>query len=322
MNEFRNVGPRPICQGTPPAEHELLTDPSAGATSGQYPMTNHGAGAVTAPRLVLVWFGDDPSRPQVEQFAQDLANAGIVLSVLSGFGVQQVTYLASIVVPALPAGTYQLADLAARVQQLVTAGTLPANDGSTLYAAFTPDGVTIDAGGNVTSCQNWCGIHDSFNGLYVSAEPATDCDPCHGAGYTPLQARQAVLFHEFCEFATDAAGAGWYNDQSGMEVGDVFAWQPITSGPYLLQPICGVHGERLVPLYTQPAPRPQFTPDPREVADLGWFGQASAGLLQSYQNGDFGTVVHLLQQMATYADQQVAYLTAIQAHPAPPVVRG
>ncbi len=66
------------------------------------------------------------------------------------------------------------------IQQEIDAGTLPAANANTLYFVFLPNGVTV-VQGNSSSCQAFCGYHDSFGqNLYYAVMPYPGCSGCTG----------------------------------------------------------------------------------------------------------------------------------------------
>src|SRR5438105_2401792 len=90
---LRAIGDRPGMQVTPPVRSFDRDElPEAGAparpVAGSGHFVDHSGGHDVAqhPRLVLVWFGDDPDRPDMEQFGRDLFDRGII-SCLSVYGV-------------------------------------------------------------------------------------------------------------------------------------------------------------------------------------------------------------------------------------------
>ncbi len=66
------------------------------------------------------------------------------------------------------------------IQQEIDAGTLPAANANTLYFVFLPNGVTV-VQGNSSSCQAFCGYHDSFGqNVYYAVMPYPGCTGCTG----------------------------------------------------------------------------------------------------------------------------------------------
>ena len=120
------------------------------------------------------------------------------------------------------------------IQQEIDAGTLPAANANTLYFVFLPNGVTV-VQGNSSSCQAFCGYHDSFGqNVYYAVMPYPGCTGCTG-GSAVFDALTSTTSHELCEAITDPIpGQGWYDDNNG-EIGDICAWKTRTLGSYTIQ---------------------------------------------------------------------------------------
>ncbi len=105
---------------------------------------------------------------------------------------------------------------------------------NTLYAVLLPSGVTVTQGGS-SSCQAFCGYHDTFGtNLYYAVLPYPDCTGCEG-GLSVTDALTTVASHELSEAITDPVpGQGWYDDTNG-EIGDICAWQTKKLGAYTIQ---------------------------------------------------------------------------------------
>jgi hypothetical protein len=129
------------------------------------------------------------------------------------------------------------AALQARLLSAISAGSVPAPDGETLYLLFLPPGVTVIQGTDA-SCVVFCGYHDAISEhspeLYYAVIAFPSCDGCLGPLAT-FEAITSVTTHEIAEAVTDAVpGTGWYDDQNG-EIGDICSWQTRQDGPYSVQ---------------------------------------------------------------------------------------
>ena len=133
-----------------------------------------------------------------------------------------------------PGTSVQDSDIQQLLQQEINSGALPATNANTLYFVFLPDGVTVVQGGS-SSCQAFCGYHDSFrNGVYYAVMPYPGCSGCIG-GLAAFDALTATTSHELCEAITDPIpGQGWYDDTNG-EIGDICAWKTRKLGSYTIQ---------------------------------------------------------------------------------------
>jgi hypothetical protein len=123
------------------------------------------------------------------------------------------------------------------LQDEITAGSLPQPSTNSLYFVFTPPGVAVSLGGDL-SCQVFCGYHDAIDGqIFYAVVPYPDCAGCQ-LGST-LDSLTVVASHELAEAVTDPIpGQGWYwfadaNDQG--EIGDICAGQAKTLGDYQVQ---------------------------------------------------------------------------------------
>ena len=133
-----------------------------------------------------------------------------------------------------PGTSVQDSDIQNLLQQEINSGTLPSTNANTLYFVFLPNGVTV-VQSNSSSCQDFCGYHDSFgNGVYYAVMPYPGCSGCTG-GLSVLDALTSTTSHELCEAITDPIpGQGWYDDTNG-EIGDICAWKTRKLGNYTIQ---------------------------------------------------------------------------------------
>lgn len=105
---------------------------------------------------------------------------------------------------------------------------------NTLYVLFLPPDLAVTQGGT-SSCQGFCGYHDSFGAnRYYAVLPYLGCAGC-SSGYSIADATTIVASHELSEAITDPVpGQGWYDDQNG-EIGDICAWQTKKLGAFTIQ---------------------------------------------------------------------------------------
>jgi hypothetical protein len=224
-----------------------------------YPLTNHGGSTITTPKLALVYLGPWWSdTAKIEAFAGDLMTAGY-LAPLGPYGSGQGRFLGSFKGPTAT-GTVTDAQLQSALTGLIAAHTVPPPDANTLYALLLPEGVSSTQGGSA-SCSAYCGYHDSFtyagSRVYYSVQPASDCQGCNAGD--AFAAFCAVLAHEVAEACTDAIpGNGWYNEQTGMENADEWAWVFGAYGPWTVQgyQLNGIGNSLNVIKYQQQQPQP------------------------------------------------------------------
>src|SRR5450631_4271630 len=133
-----------------------------------------------------------------------------------------------------PSGSVQDSAIQQLLQQQIDGGTLPATNPNTLYFVFLPEGVQV-VQENSSSCQSFCGYHDSFgSNVYYAVMPYPGCSGCTG-GLAVFDALTSTTSHELCEAITDPVpGQGWYDDNNG-EIGDICAWKTRTLGNYTIQ---------------------------------------------------------------------------------------
>lgn len=120
------------------------------------------------------------------------------------------------------------------LQQQISSNAFPQPSANTLYFVFLPSGTTVVQGGS-SSCQQFCGYHDSIGSrIFYAVMPFPGCTGCLG-GLAQLDALTSTSSHELCEAITDPIpGQGWYDDTNG-EIGDICAWQTKKMGNYLVQ---------------------------------------------------------------------------------------
>lgn len=133
-----------------------------------------------------------------------------------------------------PGASVQDSALQQLVQQQIDGGTLPATNPNTLYFVFLPEGVQVNQG-NSSSCQSFCGYHNSFgSNVYYAVMPYPGCSGCTG-GLAVFDALTSTTSHELCEAITDPIpGQGWYDDNNG-EIGDICAWKTRRLNKYTVQ---------------------------------------------------------------------------------------
>jgi hypothetical protein len=113
------------------------------------------------------------------------------------------------------------AQIQTALQGWIKSHTIPATTANTLYFVYLPRGVTATFGGNGSSCTQWCGYHNYVGGIFYAVEPYIDCLGCNFTGHDPLSNLTKVSSHELCEAVTNPNDGGWWDDQSGNEIGDL-----------------------------------------------------------------------------------------------------
>ncbi len=295
IEEMRAIGPGRSWQITPPQDYKdrMASDGHAATPPGGYPLTNHGGSVLAHPKLFIIycgpWWGDTA---KLEQYAKELMSYGY-LSPLSAYGSGQGSFIGSFLT-ATVTGTVDDAALQGILKDLIAKKSVPAPDGNTLYAMLLMDGVTVTQGGS-SSCGAFCGYHGNLDAqTFYSVQPSTGCATCNMGD--AFAAFTMVLGHEVAEACTDAIpGEGWFNDATGMENADEWAWDPKPYGPWTVQPyqVNGV-GADFGP-YAAPSPTPQPQPQPQP---------ACSATVDQYMNAMLATV-----SAGNYLPNGVAWLT-------------
>jgi hypothetical protein len=119
------------------------------------------------------------------------------------------------------------ADIRSLIRGEISGGWVPAVNHNTLYFVFTPPGVVVkDPWGtpNTAPAPNgWYAEHSNgANGLYYAVVPYSAGDYFHGVWTSAFDMMTWSSAHELAEACTDpGAPAGWYNNVSGSEIGDI-----------------------------------------------------------------------------------------------------
>ncbi len=126
------------------------------------------------------------------------------------------------------------AAIQSKLQNEISAGTLPPANSNTLYFFYLPPGTQVTMT-NSASCKDFCGYHDATPaGIFYAVMPFPGCTGCQGS-LAPLAALTSTSSHELCEAITDPIpGQGWYDDSNG-EIGDICAWKTKKIGAYTIQ---------------------------------------------------------------------------------------
>ncbi len=223
-------------------------------------MQYHGGPTIAVPKTILVWCGPAAlDRPRFERFAYELVAFGY-LSKLTYANCTHGEWWGSFDGPALtPGRTYLDSELQAYLRQwLTTAPYQP--DGNTVYSLMLPAGVQAQFDGSSdASCTQFCGYHSSMDGGHIlyTVEPADSCSGCNQGD--AFAGQTMVYSHEIAETASDPTGAGWYENSTGMENGDICAWIPKAYGGWTVQGYADPAGNNVqgdyVPV-SDPQPKP------------------------------------------------------------------
>lgn len=133
-----------------------------------------------------------------------------------------------------PGSSIADSDIQQMLSDGISNGTFPQPTPNTLYFVYLPSGTTVTQGG-ASSCQTFCGYHDTIDGqIFYAVMPYPDCAGCT-SNLSVFDALTVTSSHELCEAVTDPVpGQGWY-DQNNGEIGDICAWQFKQIGNYTVQ---------------------------------------------------------------------------------------
>lgn len=328
---LRALGSFPSLQITPAVDDSDLVSLPVTFVAGAHGLQNHGGATIANPKLVLLWCGA-PSldRVKLEWFAKELLEYGY-LSMLTYSGFQSGAFLGGFDGPVIPAGTVlDSAVRAAITAWLASHPNIPQPDGSTIYSAMLPDGVTVQFDGSTeTSCAAFCAFHEAAMPLLYTVQPSTNCQSCNAGD--PFAAACMVLAHEVAETQSDPTGQGWYETSTGMENADIVAWIPIKWGPWTVQGYSDVNGNNVLGAYTAPvtttpaptttappttqppttAPPQPFRPDPTTTSWLVWQDAVATYVASRYAAGDLADARAWQSQLAKYAPGIVSLVNAI-----------
>lgn len=263
-NHPREIGPFPgVVQIVAPfgsENHELLTNPQRnGAAGGD--LINHGGPTVVGGRAFNIYLGQAQADPQLDAFAR-AACASFYLSP-DGVDSSPSQFLGSLALPQNPLPmTVDDTQISAWVDQAVANGTLPADDGKTMYFLMMPVGSTVSiqaSTGPAHSCTDFCGYHSaSPQGHLYLVICDNSCPGCNG-GLPAILAKMMIWVHEYVETRSDPLGTTWFDGQ-GAENGDKCAWQEFVWGQFEVQPEW-VNGRNCyVPPFNNPPPPPPPPP--------------------------------------------------------------
>jgi hypothetical protein len=119
------------------------------------------------------------------------------------------------------------------LQGWISANTVPATTTNTLYFIYLPPNVVCSFQGGA-SCTAFCGYHEHINNaVFYAVEPYITCVGCSFGSI--LDSLTKVSSHELAEAITDPAGTGWWDPNTGDEIGDICNTSTTRLGGYLVQ---------------------------------------------------------------------------------------
>jgi len=223
------------------------------AASGTPHLTYYGGPVIPNVKIVMLnWGSGVTGESTLEQFYTSVTNSAYMdwLSEYntSSQSIGRGTFGGAVVDPAPPSGsTISDAQIQSEIGTRINDGTLPSNDGNTLYMVHFPPGIKITQGGS-SSCAQFCAYHGTFTrnsqNVYYGVIPDMGGACASGCGSaSQVQNTEAVSSHEMIEAVTDAAVGlassygpplAWY-DQTNGEIGDICNGQVGTINGYYVQ---------------------------------------------------------------------------------------
>ncbi|MBV8637807.1 MAG: hypothetical protein JO322_06950 [Candidatus Eremiobacteraeota bacterium] len=229
----------------------LLNAPRAAAAPAA-DMTYHGGPVIANVEIVAVYWGSFWQQQatlisQLEGYFNYIVTSSF-LDMLAEYStptqtIGEGTFNSSVTVttsePGGGSGTVSDAQIQTALQQWTQDGTIPAVNANTLYFVFLPQNVTSTLNGS-SSCQQYCGYHSSAGSIYYALMPYSDCSGCTQG--SELDTLTVISSHELAESITDpswpsGSGTGWFDDNTGNEIGDVCVGNTTQLGNYTIQQV-------------------------------------------------------------------------------------
>jgi hypothetical protein len=192
--------------------------------AAHYPLpqfAQQGGRVIASPKLVTVTFAGNADRDALRTFGdQFVADTSWWQAVSAGYGVGAPTSGGYVELPDTVSNTTidDSTQLKPMLQQLITAGTLPAPDLNTIYLLYFPASTTINLTGYGVSCQAYAAYHDSVavsqdgGGYQVAYAVIPNC-PQAPATDQSMGEYTGDVSHEVIEASTDPepqVAPGWY----------------------------------------------------------------------------------------------------------------
>lgn len=228
----------------------LVTAPRAAAPAAN--MTYHGGPVIPNVSIVAIFWGSFWQQQaalitNLEQYFTFMVTSSF-LDMLAEYStptqtIGRGTYNQTVTItntePGGGGGTVSDAQIQTALQQWTQDGTAPAPNANTLYFVFLPQGVTSTLDGS-SSCQQYCGYHGSAGSIYYALMPYADCVGC--SQDNELDTLTVIASHELAEAITDPywtanSGTGWFDDNTGEEIGDVCTGNTTQLGNYMVQQV-------------------------------------------------------------------------------------
>ncbi len=216
----------------------------------------------------------------------------------AGYGVNRGSVVGGYYDPAGVGSTLDDSQIQRQIQAEITAGSVPAPNGNSLYFVFTPANVLITAG-NENSQNDFLGYHSNFFGrnragasadiFYAVIPYQGGVNASIGSQYSATDSFTEVSSHELSEAVTDpdtGGPLGWFDDAYAPEgeIGDIVAHQAVYLNGWRVQKEAGQNDQALVPQgWTQ---TPQQTISAQGLSLSENAGQPFTDVLASFTDTD------------------------------------
>ena len=192
-------------------------------------LTYHGGPLLANAEVTTIFWGTawdtDPLLGQLDSFFDFIVGSSLIDQLAEynapGFTIGHGKHVASVQITTDPPATIDDSQIQTELGNLVSSGAVGPANANSVFFFFMPSGVTVTLQG-ASSCQDFCGYHNSTpGGLVYAVDTYDDCPGCQFAG-TLLDSSTVVASHELCEAITDPIpGSGWVDDSTGFEIGDI-----------------------------------------------------------------------------------------------------
>lgn len=191
-------------------------------------LSYHGGPLLANVEVTTIYWGSawatDPLRTELDEFFNFAVTSSLIDQLseytVANFIIGHGKHVQSVLLGDDPATPLDDTAIQARLDELIAAGTVPPKNDNSVYFFFLPSGVTVTIDGSA-SCAQFCGYHNVSNsGVVYAVDTYDDCQGCQFTGDT-LSSSTVTASHELCEAITDPQLDGWYDDNTGEEIGDI-----------------------------------------------------------------------------------------------------
>jgi hypothetical protein len=203
--------------GHSPSSPELVADAHRAEFFRTHPLPllqNQGGPILRNPKIVAVFFGNDPLKEETEAVAQSYGCTQYWKDAVLEYGVGELAYERSVVVPEFP--KLEASDPSERIATWLAdqKEIIGQKTDDRIYVLFAPADVPT------VNCEEFRGYHSTFekDGKELVYAVVGYC-PAPWFGATPLSARVKILSHELMEASLDpfpASQPGWVGLDSKM----------------------------------------------------------------------------------------------------------